>query len=372
MMNEQIFRCTDGSESSCCPIESSAFLLNDSVDNIPEGFPLYIIPENTPFPPNKELNYVVTPSDLEPGNFIRLRDFNGVQTVQKLLTGDIPDRTLFLTGHCNSNCIMCPYSTVFREQTEGESLELQLKYISLMSPDAEYLCVTGGEPTLLGEDFLAILEAVKKHFYSPLVHILTNGRTFYYLDFIKAYRRVRPYKTLLGIPLYATTAELHDSITRTEGSFDQTTKALDQLHSFGEHLEIRIVVTKLNYLNLPELASMIAGRYPNVRHVCIMGMELMGNARINCSDVWIPFDIVIPSIEKATDLLLDQGIPVRLYNLPYCLLNQKYSPLYQKSITPWKIVYLPECENCHRKEDCGGFFYSTASMKDIKIHPFED
>ena len=283
---------------------------------------------------------------------------------------DIPESTIFIGGVCNSNCIMCPYTEHFRLNSRLESFDTLKNFVDDMRPNAEYVCITGGEPTLLRDDFLRLVELCKKHFTRALLHILTNGRTFAYKDFLDDFRKVRPYKTLLGIPIHADNSGLHDYISQAGGSFDETLRGLDNLYSAGEHIELRIVTSKLNRENLPALAAMIAKRYPHCRHVCLMGLEMMGNAMINRDKVWCSYGELWPFVRKAAYILLMNGVETELYNYPLCIVEHDLQPIYRKSITPSKIEYLPECETCRRKHECGGFFRTTKIMPDVTVRPY--
>ncbi|MBQ4432378.1 MAG: His-Xaa-Ser system radical SAM maturase HxsC [Synergistaceae bacterium] len=283
---------------------------------------------------------------------------------------NIPENTIFIGGLCNSNCIMCPYTEHFRRNAKSESFVRLKQVIDSMSPDSEYVCITGGEPTILRDDFLRLVEYCRDHFPFALIHILTNGRTFAYRDFLDDFRRVRPYKTLLGIPLHADNSALHDYISQSEGSFDETLRGLDNLYRAGEHIEIRIVTSKLNCENLPGLAKMIAERYPCCRRVCLMGLEMMGNAMINRNDVWCSYGELWPFVREATYILLMKGVETELYNYPLCIVDKSLHPIYRRSITPSKIEYLHECENCRKKNECGGFFRTTKIMPDISVRPY--
>ena len=287
-----------------------------------------------------------------------------------MAVSDVPENTIFIGGLCNSNCIMCPYTEHFRLHAELESWDILRRSIELISPDTEYICITGGEPTMLRDDFLKLIDYCKNHCPAALLHILTNGRTFAYKDFLADFRRARPYKTLLGIPLHADNAALHDYISQTSGSFSETLRGLDNLYKAGEHIEIRIVTSKLNCENLPDLAEMIAERYPHCQHVCLMGLEMMGNAMINRAEVWCGYDELWPFVREAAYMLLMNGVETELYNYPLCIVDRGLQPVYRQSITPSKIDYMPECDVCRRKHECGGFFRTTKAMPGISVRPY--
>ena len=363
-----ILRCSYSDEASWLPKEKCALICDDG-QTLLDGYGAYIVAESDKAKYSDDPYIVAIPGGCESGDFLRVERTDEGCSITRLLTADRPDRTLFMTEQCNSNCIMCPYSSRQRSNGQPTRTEELIQFVELMDPEAEYLCITGGEPTLLKDGFLTVLSAVKAHLPYALVHILTNGRTFYYQDFFKAYQAVRPYQTLLGIPLHASDETLHDSIAGAPGSFRQTIKGLDHCYAGGEHIELRIVTSRLNLQNLPDLAEYISAHYPAVSHVSLMGLEMMGNAMINRQDVWVSFDELMPVMEQVVDILLSHGVAVRLFNYPLCKVSPKYQALYYRSISEYKIRYKPECDDCTKKMECGGFFQTTIVMPDINVTP---
>ena len=57
------------------------------------------------------------------------------------------------------------------------------------------------------------------------------------------------------------------------------------------------------------------------------------------------------------------GIDTSVYNIPLCLLDENIRPFATKSISDWKVKYLPECDGCPLKEQCCGLFATSR-------HPF--
>jgi hypothetical protein len=65
------------------------------------------------------------------------------------------------------------------------------RYEDIILSDALLGPVTGGEPTLLGDDFFRILRAMKSYLPQTAVHILSNGRLFAAPEFAKQYADIR-------------------------------------------------------------------------------------------------------------------------------------------------------------------------------------
>ena len=63
----------------------------------------------------------------------------------------------------------------------------------LIDPLTQEIGFTGGEPTLLGDDFFRILRAMKSYLPHTAIHILSNGRLFAEAEFAKTIRRYSAY-----------------------------------------------------------------------------------------------------------------------------------------------------------------------------------
>ena len=136
-------------------------------------------------------------------------------------------------------------------------------------------------------------------------------------------------------------------------------------------IEIRIVVLKKNYQLLENIANFIVKEIPEVKMVNIMALEMLGNSFKNRDEVWINFEETKEYLYKACTRLIKSGIITNLYNFPLCNLDKRLYSLNHKSITDYKVRYKDECEECKAKDICGGFFFSTINMKDIKVKPIK-
>jgi His-Xaa-Ser system radical SAM maturase HxsC len=378
---EQILRVTDENEELNIPYNDCAMQSSELPELSDAVYGAYLItskcvPEMSGqrFPPQQEHRICVLPEGclLQPGQFIHIAADGQSATINLLQTADLPDRTLFLTGKCNSNCIICPYTTKWRERAKNTPIQTLLRYIKLMDPFAPYLCITGGEPTLLAKDYFLLLHYFKSYFTGTVIHILTNGRAFCYPDFLKEHITARPHRTLLGIPLYAHTSELHDEITDVPGSYNETIEGLDRLYAAGEHIELRIVLTGLNLSYLPNLAKLICKRFSHVYMVSLMGMEMMGNAYINRARTWAPYEEITPILAETVDILVNGGVQTQIYNIPLCKVIRHHWPLCRKSISANKISFPTECEVCVMRSECGGYFITNLLVPGVGVTPIEE
>ena len=67
----------------------------------------------------------------------------------------------------------------------------------------------------------------------------------------------------------------------------------------------------------------------------------------------------LPYLEAAIDYLDDYDMPVSIYNLQPCLINQKYRKYIYNSIAEWKRVFVSACDGCFMKKNCQGTFFSN-------------
>jgi len=199
--------------------------------------------------------------------------------------------------------------------------------------------------------------------------MLTNGRMFYYKDYVKEFIKRRPDNMITAIPIHGHISELHDSITQSKGSFEQTITGIKMLHDLGESIEIRVVLSKMNYLHLLDIANLIIDKFPNTFRVNFMAMEMLGNAVVNASKVWVDFDKLQSEISKASRLLIGNGINTYLYNFPLCYVNENLWSITMNSISESKVRYREECKECKVLSKCGGFFNSTMNFKSLKAKP---
>jgi His-Xaa-Ser system radical SAM maturase HxsC len=274
--------------------------------------------------------------------------------------------SLLVTERCNSKCLMC--SQPPRDQDDFYIVEELLAAIPLMAKESIEIGITGGEPTLLGDDLFRLLSAARDCLPRTSVHVLSNGRRFQYLGLAAQLADVRHHDLMIGIPLYADVAETHDYVVQADGAFDETIRGLLNLARYGQRIELRVVIHKETVERLPQLATFVVRNLPFVEQVALMGLEVAGYARPNLEALWVDPADYHPELTAAVRTLDRARLRVSIYNHQLCVLPPDLWPFARSSISDWKREYYPECDGCAVRGGCGGFFTSSRLRRSAHIH----
>ena len=269
----------------------------------------------------------------------------------------------FVTGRCNSNCIMCPSPDFSRKNGEDTNIDDLIEIARHIPSDAPHLTITGGEPFMVGERIFEFFSFLKNKFQFTDFLVLTNGRIFALDSYIEMLKTYLPENTLFGIPIHGSCPDIHDAITQTKNSFDQTFIGIKKLIKNHFRVELRIVVNKKNVEDFERLSEFIIRQLSSVEYISVMAMEMTGSAYVNRDSVWIPYKQSFQAIEKAIQILLENEIDVKLYNFPLCTVEKKYWTICEKSISKSKIRFSDICESCLYKKSCGGVFAGTYQLE---------
>src|SRR6185437_3886420 len=217
-------------------------------------------------------------------------------------------------------CLMC--SQPPRDIDDGWIVDDVMAAIPLLDPTTPEIGLTGGEPTLLGNDFFRILRAMKAYLPRTAIHILSNGRLFKTLEFARRYADIGHSDMMIGIPIYSDSSTIHDYVVQSDGAFDETIQGILNLKRHGQQVEIRVVVHRQTYARLPQLAEFLARNLTFVDHVTFMGLEITGFTRANLDSLWIdPVDYQ-SELYRAVSFLADSRMRVSIYNHQLCLLDR--------------------------------------------------
>ena len=301
---------------------------------------------------------------LKQDDIIRISPNQG--EIVMLFESNQKDNCIFVTDRCNSKCIMCPQQP---KADREDYTTLNKELISLISTSPEYLTITGGEPTLLGDQLVDLIKECREKLPNTKIMVLTNGRNFVQTPLIESIAKVAGAHVAFAVPLYSDNSLQHDEIVGVPGAFSQTVLACQNLALYGLPVEIRIVVMSLNATRLKNIAEFIYRNLTFAFHVAFMGMELKDLAEKNLEKIWIdPYEYQ-DSLFQASKYLCQRGLNVSIYNHQLCLLPEELWHLSTKSISRWKNTAMPECSDCSKQEVCGGFFSSSSVRYSQHISP---
>ena len=289
------------------------------------------------------------------------RDSSGIRVIWRDAS---PHNSVLLTERCNNYCLMC--SQPPKDVDDDWLIEEAERLIPLIPRSAREIGFTGGEPTIYGERLITLLTRAKHYLPDTAVHVLSNGRRFSDPGFAAQWASIKHPDLMVGIPIYSDDPTTHDYVVQAHGAFDETVRGILNLKRLQQRVELRVVIHKQTVARLPQLAEWICRNLLFVDHVAIMGLEMMGFARANISDLWIdPYDYK-DTLSQTVNTLQTYGVPTSVYNHQLCTVNPDILSAYRKSISDWKNEYLEACTQCVRMNDCGGFFTSS------KLHRHSD
>lgn len=302
-------------------------------------------------------------ADLRDGDVVLIAPDGRIMVVYK---AGSPYNSILATNRCNSLCVMCPQPP---GRDPDDLYENNLQLISLLDPKTtEELGITGGEPTLLGEDLITLVQTCRQKLPNTVLTLLTNGRRLQDLEFARALVKAGSPNLLIETPLFADNDTEHDAVMGAKGSFYETLQGLHNLALLGQPVGLRTILHTMTIKRLTQYAAFVYQNLPFVFQVAFMGMETRGLASKNLAQLWVDPHDYQDQLAHAVRYLARRLVPVSIYNHQLCLLPRELWPFARKSITDWKQSYPPACDTCSQRECCGGVF-GTGEKHSAFLHP---
>lgn len=273
-------------------------------------------------------------------------------------------KAIMITTLCNNHCIMCHSSTNY--MADYSTREIIESIENTIDGSEREIQLSGGEPTLR-KDLIQILEKIKELNSSAEIQINSNGRMFYYKEFTRNISNLGIVSSIMT-DIHAHNAELHDKITQVKGSFNQTVRGIKNLLDENIKIRISILVNKLNYRFLPEIATFIKKDFKNVK-VSFTYTWFVCNAYKNRGQLFVKVNDTAPYLEKAANILKENCI---FMHFPICIFKPEYQNyvIKQSFVTDNREDYpSKECHKCKLKNKCGGIWKNYAQLKGEQFKP---
>lgn len=251
---------------------------------------------------------------------------------------------------CNNNCLCCAQA---HNRGKGNKTTEQIKEDLRLARknDCTGVVFTGGEPTIRDDIFEIVSYAKEIGF--DVIQLQTNGRMLAYKPFCE--KLIKAGVTEFSPALHGHCAEIHEGLTRTKGSFNQTVQGIKNLRELNQYILTNSVVNKINYKYLPELAELLVKLGVNQFQMALV--HPVGNAYIHYDEVVPRISDAAPYIKKALQVGIDAGVIVMAEAMPYCMMHG-----YERCVSE---NYIPETEIRHY--DMVDLNYKESRIKEGKI-----
>lgn len=218
---------------------------------------------------------------------------------------------IFCNSDCNNNCIMCsvrgtnPCFPTSDEIKEGIRQAKQNNYSKIS--------LIGGEPTLRNDLRGIIRYAKSLSFY---VHLTSNCRRMSYKDYTN--HLIEAGLNHVSASLYGHNRKLHESITRTPGSFSQTLRGIRNLAKRKIRLDVNVVIMKQNLPHLGEIVNFLEGR--DITKINLINVSPIGNASS------LMFSPSMKELKQGFSRLNLGGrnSDIIIFDIPFCVLDKTY------------------------------------------------
>lgn len=282
---------------------------------------------------------------------------NNGNMLRVILSRKANHNTVLVTERCNNLCSFC--SQPPKKGNDDWLLTQSALAIAAFNLDG-VVGISGGEPLLYGQDFLAFLDFLAENAPETSLHILTNGRAFADSSFAREVKlRCEQLNITFGIPLYSSRKPIHDQLVGSDGAFNETVCGLINAGNLGINIELRIIPTKANFQDLPHIIEYVGRIFSNVNQISIMGLESIGWAKKNWSEIFIGHNEFASYLSESVAVASRSGLEVLIFNYPLCHLPDDLWRFSVQSISDWKNFYPEECEPCSKKLVCAGYFSSS-------------
>jgi radical SAM protein with 4Fe4S-binding SPASM domain len=186
------------------------------------------------------------------------------------------------TRACNLDCRLC-YDDCSKQAPPGQLTKQEIEGVldEVIGAGAMTVAFEGGEP-LLREDFMEILEYTCPR---ALVFLRTNG-TLIDAQVASELKRVGVGTVLLDV--WGATAETHDYLTGSPGSFEKTLAAAAEVAGLGIDTYLTCIVNRHNYLELQGVLDLCA--VVGARKLGVFRLYPIGRVRTNWEDLALPLE----------------------------------------------------------------------------------
>lgn len=258
---------------------------------------------------------------------------------------------------CNNNCIFCMEEDRDARYVNNSAMTAErVRWVLEKHQGSEEVCFTSGEPTTRSElpDFISWA----KELGYRRISMMTNGRRIGHLPYAVALAKRGLNRIYISI--HGHEQRLHEGLTRTPGSFEQTAAGLDavtRLKPHGVELHTSTVITKRNLPHLLDIYRFL--RSHGVDQVVFNVMQANGRADTYFDQLFPRYVEIAAQFRRFLDEVGEPRPMAFLVDIPLCTtegiadFNRGYVEKY-RHFDLESQVSLPVGEHERRRGDGAG------------------
>lgn len=217
---------------------------------------------------------------------------------------------------CNNNCVFC-----MEEDREGRYVNnsamtgKRVRWMLEAHEGGEEVCFTSGEPTT--RDDLPEFVRWAKELRFRRISVMTNGRRLSHFPYAAALAKRGMNRFYISI--HGHTKKLHEGLTRTPDSFEQTVGGLDsiaRLKRYGVELHTSTVITKRNLPHMLDIYRFL--RSHGVDQVVFNVMQANGRANTHFEKIFPTYTEIAATFRRFLDDVGEAQPMAFLVDIPLC------------------------------------------------------
>lgn len=226
------------------------------------------------------------------------------------------------SSSCNNSCIFCtdsqPDGTFIGSDRKGLETIADMNAVVSQIPEGMPVILSGREPTLNPRIFY-LIELLKRK-GSRRVGLVTNGRMLSYMDYCRKLFEAGVSEVMVS--LHGSCPSVHDSITRVEGSFEQTVKGVSnaaKLKSLfpGAFISCNVTVARTNLADMKNIWRKVAS-IPGVDNLVFHGLKPLGRALASWKSMAVRYAAVLEKFREILKSNCGSAPRLRLEDVPQC------------------------------------------------------
>ena len=267
---------------------------------------------------------------------------------------------------CNNRCVFCAQGDKRERLPAVDGRRLLAELLSARA-HASSVVFTGGEPTV-HKRLVSLVKGAKLGGYRH-IQIQSNGRLL--SDPARLTELIEAGASEFALSLHGPRAEVHDALTRTPGSFEQTVNGIRNVVARGVPLLTNTVITRTNLAYLADTVNLLGEL--GARHLQLAFVHPVGTAYELFDEVVPRLADVVEPLRRARERAQAHEAHLVTEAIPLCFLRGMAELAVEGRIPPttvvdlggasgdytkWRIAegkaYGPPCNACQARHRCEG------------------